>query len=109
MITLLVCLKEVLTEFIQWMQGPVYFDYFPVCIFFSIYLETILRTALSLYMEDEDLPLPTYEEVLVCHPNTTAEEVGQKKDSCTAKYKNWGGVVSLQEKNDSWHNISTEL
>ena len=37
--------------------------------------ENVLRTALSLYMEDEALPLPTLEEVLVCYSNTTAEEV----------------------------------
>ena len=41
----------------------------------SFFSENVLRTALSLYMEDEDLPLPTLEEVLVCYPNTTAEEV----------------------------------
>ena len=108
MITLPVCLKELLTEFILWMQGPVYFCYFPVCIFFSMYLETILRTALSLYMEDEDLPLPTYEEVLVCYPSTTAEEVGQKR-VLLPSIKIGMGVVSLQDRNDSWHNVSTEL
>ena len=31
---------------------------------------------MSLYMEDESLPLPTLEEVLICNSNTTSEEVG---------------------------------
>ncbi len=35
----------------------------------------ILRAVLSIYMEDPSLPLPTPEEVLVCNPSTTAEEV----------------------------------
>ena len=33
------------------------------------------KTALSLYMENKDLPLPTYEEVLLCNESTTDEEV----------------------------------
>ena len=35
----------------------------------------ILRTVLALYMDDENLPLPTLEEVLICDSTTTAEEV----------------------------------
>jgi hypothetical protein len=35
----------------------------------------ILRTVLALYMDDENLPLPTLEEILFCNSNTTAEEV----------------------------------
>ena len=40
--------------------------------------ENVLRTALSMYMDREDvaLPLPTHEEVLVCSETTTTEEVG---------------------------------
>jgi hypothetical protein len=43
------------------------------CLFSS--LDNVLRTALALFMEDEALPLPSLEEVLICNPNTTAEEV----------------------------------
>ena len=32
-------------------------------------------TVLSIYMESEDLPLPSYEEVLICNEDTTTEEV----------------------------------
>lgn len=35
----------------------------------------VLRTVLALYIVDYDHPLPTHEEVLVCNPKTTAEEV----------------------------------
>ena len=38
----------------------------------------ILRTVLALYMDDESLPLPTLEEVLICDSTTTAEEVSLK-------------------------------
>ena len=37
--------------------------------------DQVLRAALSLYMEDSSLPLPTPEEMLICSQNTTAEEV----------------------------------
>ena len=39
--------------------------------------ENVLRTALAMYMDREDvaLPLPTHEEVLVCSETTTTEEV----------------------------------
>ena len=37
--------------------------------------DQVLRAALSLYMEDNDLPMPTPEEILICNPYTTAEEV----------------------------------
>ena len=40
-----------------------------------IFLDNVLRTVLALFMEDESLPLPSLEEVLICNPNTTAEEV----------------------------------
>ena len=36
-----------------------------------------------LYAEGNEMPLPTQEEVLICTPQTTAEEVGAFK---TAKY-----------------------
>ena len=37
----------------------------------------MLKTALALYMygDSVSLPLPTFEEVLVCNPATTTEEV----------------------------------
>ena len=35
----------------------------------------VLKAALSLYMEDDDLPLPTPEEMLICNKFTSAEEV----------------------------------
>ena len=38
--------------------------------------DQVLRTALSLYMEDSSLPLPTPEEMLICNQSTSAEEVG---------------------------------
>ena len=37
--------------------------------------DQVLRAALSLYMEDSSLPLPTPEEMLICNQNTTSEEV----------------------------------
>ena len=43
-----------------------------ICFFF---VDNVLRTVLALFMEDEALPLPSLEEVLICNPNTTAEEV----------------------------------
>ena len=43
--------------------------------FFPCALENVLRAALSLYMADGDLPLPTPEEMLICNENTTSEEV----------------------------------
>ena len=43
----------------------------------TAHLDNVLKTTLSLYMEDGDqsLPMPTYEEVLVCSEWTTEEEV----------------------------------
>ena len=41
----------------------------------NFFLDNVLRTVLALFMEDEALPLPSLEEVLICNPNTTAEEV----------------------------------
>lgn len=35
----------------------------------------VLATVLALYMADQSLPLPTFEEVLVCTASTTFEEV----------------------------------
>ena len=52
---------------------------FPECIkinYACCLIDQILRATLSLYMEDSnEQPLPTPEEVLVCNPTTTAEEV----------------------------------
>ena len=47
-------------------------------------LDLVLKTALCLYMENHrDDPLPTPEEVLVCTPSTTAEEVELNSNSFT--------------------------
>ena len=35
----------------------------------------VLATVLALYMHDKDRPLPSQEEVLICTPETTTEEV----------------------------------
>ncbi|XP_068759451.1 E3 ubiquitin-protein ligase rnf213-alpha-like isoform X4 [Montipora capricornis] len=35
----------------------------------------VLATVLALYMHDEDQPLPSQEEVLICTPGTTTEEI----------------------------------
>lgn len=40
-------------------------------------IDAILRSTLSFYMENTSIPLPTPEEVLVCNPSTTAEEVAR--------------------------------
>ena len=39
--------------------------------------DEVLRAALSLYMGDMELPLPTPEEILICNECTTCEEVWQ--------------------------------
>ena len=55
-------------------------------------LGQILRTVLALYMDDEDLPLPTLEEVLICDSTTTAEEVFYDVDGISwrgGRYWEW--------------------
>ena len=37
--------------------------------------EDVLKTALSLYMSEDDSPLPTPEELLICYESTSIEEV----------------------------------
>ena len=37
--------------------------------------DNVLKTVLSLYMEDKAMPLPSLEEVLICTQQTTEEEV----------------------------------
>ncbi|XP_006820780.1 E3 ubiquitin-protein ligase rnf213-alpha-like, partial [Saccoglossus kowalevskii] len=37
--------------------------------------DEILRDVLSIYMADKDKPLPSYDEVLICTPQTTLEQV----------------------------------
>lgn len=44
-------------------------------LFFVFYVDDVIRTILTIYMEDEQLPLPNLEEVLICTSSTTAEEV----------------------------------
>ena len=41
----------------------------------SCSLDLVLKCALMLYAEDNEMPLPTQEEVLICTSQTTAEEV----------------------------------
>lgn len=38
-------------------------------------IDQVIKTVLYLYMENEALPLPTFEEVLICNSATTTEEV----------------------------------
>lgn len=38
-------------------------------------VDDILATVLALYMHDKQQPLPCHEEVLICTPDTTTEEV----------------------------------
>ena len=52
-----------------------YDDHAESCMFFCMCADQVLWTALSLYMEDKTLPVPTFEEVLICNPSTTTEEV----------------------------------
>jgi len=40
-----------------------------------MYIGNVLKTVLSLYMEDPQLPLPSSAEVFICTPTTTTEEV----------------------------------
>ena len=49
----------------------------------SLYTANVLKTVLTIYMENETLPLPTLEEVLICNSATTAEEVFLIKNCCT--------------------------
>ena len=51
------------------------------------HLDNVLRTVLALFMEDEALPLPSLEEVLICNPNTTAEEVRVSPHTCAQHNK----------------------
>ena len=39
------------------------------------YIADVLKATVALYMEDESLPMPTHEEVLVCNEHTTEEEI----------------------------------
>ena len=41
----------------------------------SLSPEDVLKTVLSLYLQDDSLPMPTLEEVLICNKYTTLEEV----------------------------------
>ena len=48
--------------------------------FFHTYMSKVqmLKATLSVYMEDQGLPLPTCEEVLVCNESTSEEEVNSQ-------------------------------
>ena len=50
-----------------WLQGH--------SIFFRASVDDVIGTLLSLYMHDSSQSLPTAEEVLICTPDTTTEEV----------------------------------
>ena len=39
------------------------------------FADDVLATVLALYMHDKKQPLPSHEEVLICTPETTTEEV----------------------------------
>jgi len=39
------------------------------------FVDDVLATVLTLYMHDKKQPLPSHEEVLICTPETTTEEV----------------------------------
>ena len=41
----------------------------------ALYIDLVLTCTLMLYAEGNEMPLPTQEEVLICTPQTTAEEV----------------------------------
>ena len=49
------------------------------------FIDRVLRAALSLYMEDINLPMPTPEEMLICNQHTTDEEV--YIDICTTPHE----------------------
>lgn len=55
--------------------GMYYKNYLKLIYSILFALGDVLKTVLTLYMEDEDLPLPTLEEVLICNSSTTAEDV----------------------------------
>ena len=40
-----------------------------------LFLGDVLKTVLSIYMKDPNLPLPSSAEVCICTATTTAEEV----------------------------------
>ena len=57
--------------------------------------DKLLRTVLSLYMPNKDLPLPTLEEVLFCDSKTTSEEV-RGICTCTEMLQcNTGGTLVI--------------
>lgn len=39
------------------------------------FADDVLATVLALYMHEKNQPLPIHEEVLICTPETTTEEV----------------------------------
>lgn len=49
--------------------------YIRTYLYSSLCTDRVLMTTLSLYVEDKSLPLPTLEEILICNPSTTSEEV----------------------------------
>ena len=53
----------------------------------------VLATVLALYMHDKQQPLPSHEEVLICTPETTTEEVSGSPSSSNALY--WRFIFSL--------------
>ena len=44
-------------------------------LFSSNFVGDVLATVLALYRHDKQQPLPSHEEVLICTPATTEEEV----------------------------------
>ena len=50
-------------------------DFKVIQFFFRASVDDVIGTLLSLYMHDSSQSLPTAEEVLICTPDTTTEEV----------------------------------
>lgn len=57
-------------------------------------IEGVWKAILSVYIQDDSLPLPTFEEVLICTENTTLEEV------CADNVK-----IDAVQVNCCWHAI----
>ena len=60
-------------------------------------VDDILATVLALYMHDKKQPLPSHEEVLLCTPDTTTEEV-----QCTSR-KNFPNIYSY------FHTVNSKM
>ena len=52
-------------------------SFFEIVLEYTMYIPTgkVFVTVLAMYMAEQSFPMPTFEEVLVCTPSTTFEEV----------------------------------